>query len=216
MTPLLSSGRRQSNRANIRWHHSTQEVLPRRPHPHDRGHGRGEGHRHSRRERILSHGKSFVKISSATETVQHQIKHFMSKTGYKFHEPLLFNVVVWGWLFQEQYCSVYKYNMSVWSLFPYHYFKSFIVFYIGPGRVSSTGLDPIGTADPDQEGLHASLHSLLHEEGHHARSCSALPVRRRTVQGKMILLFFLLSTWKRFHSIINLCYFILLLFSVGK
>ena len=112
MTPLLSSGRRQSNRANIRWHHSTQEVLPRRPHPHDRGHGRGEGHRHSRRERILSHGKSFVKISSATETVQHQIKHFMSITGYKFHEPLLFNVVVWGWLFQEQYCSVYKYNMS--------------------------------------------------------------------------------------------------------
>jgi len=89
-------------------------------------------------------------------------------------------------------------------LFPFHchHFKSFhfLPFHVGPGRMSSAGLDPVSPADPYQERLHASLHSILHEEGHHARSCSAFTVRRRAIQGKVILLPFVFFSKTTTHS----------------
>ena len=56
---------------------------------------------------------------------------------------------------------------------------------VGSRCLSAAGFDPAGLADVGQEGLHADLHTLLHEEGGDAGGRPALSVRRRTLQGEI-------------------------------
>ena len=47
----------------------------------------------------------------------------------------------------------------------------------------AAGFDPALVANVNQKRLRSHLHAVLHEEGCHAGSGSAVPVRRRAIQG---------------------------------
>ena len=57
------------------------------------------------------------------------------------------------------------------------------IFYIlGSGRISPTSIDSTSPPRTPEEGLLPPVHPLLHAQRNNARSGSALPIRRRTLQ----------------------------------